>query len=351
MLALHHAGHLVGLERLAGVLELRDHGAGGEAIAVRVAALAGVLVVLLHELVKQLHALVGVGHGTELRCDLLGLLLLGGLVRVREGGAAVVRRLEEDVLCRHVAVGLGIFLHVLVGDVRTVFAEELAGQTVIEILRLGEVLEQVQIHVVRLELFVQLGLGAAVAHDVLNGLVDRVLHILLARRVKRHAVFRRLGLDEVVPGDVVDDALGHDVAVRLARALIVDRAPVRDLHAIALHIRHDGAQEIGILVPIYGAAVDGHDFLIALISIERSGILVGRGIAPLFRVAAHAGRGAAGQAADGHHEGQQQGGDSGFHQQTLPFVSLHMGVMRGLPGRLPMRKQTLLPVRSRGCGS
>ena len=78
--------------------------------------------------------------------------------------------------------------------------------------------------------FVQLGLGAAVAHDVLNGLVDRVLHVLFARRVKRHAVFRRLGLDEVVPGDVVDDALGHDVAVRLTRALIVDRAPVRDLH-------------------------------------------------------------------------------------------------------------------------
>ena len=345
VLALHHAGHFVGIERLAGVLKLRDHRAGGEAVAVRVAALAGVLVVLLHELVKQLHALFGIGHGLDLRRDLLGLLLLGGLFVVREGSAAVVRRLEEDVLCRHVVVGINVFLHVLVGDVRAVLAEELAGQAVIEILRLGEILEQVQIHVVRLELFVQLGLGAVVAHDVLNGLVDRVLHVLLARRVKRHVVFRCLDLDEVVPGDVVDDALGHDVAVRLTRALIVGRAPVRDLHAVALHVRHDGAQEIGILVPVHGAAVDGHDLFVALVSIECGSILVGRCIAALFRVAAHAGRGAAGQAADGHHERQQQGGDSGFHQQTLPFVSLHMGVMRGLPGRLPMRKQTLLPVR------
>ena len=317
----------------------------------RIAALAGVLVVLLHELVKQLYALVGIGHGFQLRCDLLGLLLLGGLVGVRKGSAAAVRRLEEDVLCRHVAVGLGIFLHVLVGDVRAVLAEELAGQTVIEILRLGEVLEQVQIHVVRLELFVQLGLRAAVAHDVLDGLLDGVSHILLARGVKRHVVFGGLDLDEVVPGDVVDDALGHDVGVRLARALVIDRAPVRDLHAVALHVRHDGAQEIGILVPVHGAAVDGHDFFAAAVSVECGGILIGRGITALFRVAAHAGRGAAGQAADGHYKCQQQGGDSGFHQQTLPFVSLHMGVMRGLPGRLPMRKQTLLPVRSRGCGS
>ena len=94
VLALHHTGHLVGPERLAGVLKLRDHGAGGEAVAVRIAALAGVLVVLLHELVEQLHALVGIGHSFQLRRDLLGLLLLGGLVRVREGGAAAVRRLE-----------------------------------------------------------------------------------------------------------------------------------------------------------------------------------------------------------------------------------------------------------------
>ena len=177
----------------------------------RIAVFAGVLVVLGHELVKARGALLRIGDGLELRCDVVGLLLFGGLLIVRDGFAAVVDRLEQDVLCRRVAVGLGKLLHVVIGDARAVRAEELFRQRVIEVLHLREVLEQIQIHVVRLELFVELRLRAAVAHDVLDGLVDGVAHILLARGVKRHVVFGGLDLDEVVPGDVVDDALGHEV--------------------------------------------------------------------------------------------------------------------------------------------
>ena len=344
VLALDHAGDLIRLELLAGVLKLRDHAAGGEAVAVRVAVFAGVLVVLGHELVKELCALLRIGDGLELRGDLVGFLLFGGLLIVRDGFAAVVDRLEQDVLCRRVAVGLGKLLHVVIGDARTVRAEELFRQRVIEVLHLREVLEQIQIHVVRLKLFVELGLRAAVTHDVPDGLVDGILHELLARGVKRHVVLGGLDLDEVVPGDVVDDALGHEVGVGALAALVIDGAPVRDLHAVALHVRQNGAQEVGILVPVHGAAVDGHDLLIAAVGADGGGVLIGRGIAALLGVAAHAGRGAAAQTADGHHEREQQGDGSSFHQQTLPFVSCAR-VMRALPGRLPMRRQTLLPVR------
>ena len=206
------------------------------------------------------------------------------------------------MLCRRVAVGLGKLLHVVIGDARTVRAEELFRQRVIEVLHLREVLEQIQIHVVRPELFVELRLRAAVAHDVPDGLVDGILHELLARGVKRHVVLGGLDLDEVVPGDVVDDALGHEVGIGALAALVIDGAPVRDLHAVALHVRQNGAQEVGILVPVHGAAIDGHDLLIAAVGADGGGVLIGRGIAALLGIAAHAGRGAAAQTADGHHE-------------------------------------------------
>ena len=124
--------HLVVLERLGRIGVLLHHCAIGEAVAVGVRLLAGVLAVVFHVLKEFFLALFVILNGLELLGELLGLCLLLGLGRVGDillGGLTVLALdllggLEENVGAGHEAVFVDVALEDLVTDLLAVFAVE-----------------------------------------------------------------------------------------------------------------------------------------------------------------------------------------------------------------------------------
>ena len=193
---LHDIADLAGLQLLGGGFKLLHHVAGGEQVAVGVVCQAGVLAVLIHELVKGLCQLHRVGDGLEgSQVRLSSGLLLCSLLFGKSSAGGGVHGHEQDVLGVHQVLILDILGQFLLRrGVLAALPEQAIQHVAVENAHGAHLL-----HVLFGEaVFLQeelIGLGAA---HLLLGLGHLLLIVRLVLFGHGVALFLGVGLDDVI---------------------------------------------------------------------------------------------------------------------------------------------------------
>ena len=263
--------HLVVLERLGRVGVLRYHCALGEAVAVGIRLLAGILAVLLH-VIKELFLALGVVlNGLELLAKLLGSGLLLGLLLVGKillGGIAVVALdllvgQKQNVGARHEAVFVDVALEGLLADLLAVLAVERSEDVGKGEVDLVDGLERIEREALAVECCGERSVGVVLVLIIFADGADIVVK----------------GLELLVGGQAVHGlALAHDdaglsgVIQRLIDApLGIGLGLVVDAHAVPVDTAAGGGlvvacegggsclEVVHVLVKADIHAVDGHD--------------------------------------------------------------------------------------------
>ena len=219
------------------------------------------------------------------------------------------------MLCEHQAVFLDVFGDVLVADLLAVGAEELLKELGVEILDLALIAQDVHIEIVVLQIAGQILLGALLAGDAGDGVLDHALDVFLALFAELDALFGGHALEDVI----LQDAVVHVVQERLGERLLAALGGVPVDLAVLIgrgDLGADVGEPVGHLIPVNGRSVRRGDE-----GVRRIGAIgVGEDVLRLsvLLIAVDL-RGAAGrEQAQRKREDQQQG--DGFLHDSVSFM-------------------------------